>query len=127
MACDALDPLSYTAPARVKVLLTPIRPIKKARFHQLCKFITDVNVVRLDEIPVHSGQEYSKFHASNFSFSMELIKVDQFDPRSLPSSGIVYDFITELDKDHTYLETFESWRRTFAVGLSSSKKLITNS
>lgn len=41
--------------------------------------------------------------------------VDQFDPRSLPSSRIIYDFITELDKDHAYLEIFEAWRRTYAV------------
>lgn len=54
-----LDPLSYTAPSRLRVLLLPLRPIKKARFSLLCDIIRSANVVRLDDVAVGAAAESS--------------------------------------------------------------------
>lgn len=46
-----LDPFSFAAHARLKVLLLPLQPIKKARFDELVALFVSKNVVRFDDIP----------------------------------------------------------------------------
>lgn len=49
----------------------------------------------------------------HFSFAYRFIGL--FNPQTLPSGKLIYEFVTEVDSDRAYLETFESSRRIFCV------------
>ena len=49
-AAMSLDPLSFIAPARVKVLVIPIGRIKRSKFLQCLSRLQQENVVRLGDV-----------------------------------------------------------------------------
>jgi hypothetical protein len=55
-AC-VLDPLSYVAPARIKVLVKPWLPIKRTRYDSFLARLKAVNEVRLSDVPAGSPEE----------------------------------------------------------------------
>ncbi|ORY84305.1 TRAPP II complex [Protomyces lactucae-debilis] len=96
-AC-VLDPLSYVAPARIRVLVRPWLPIKRAAFDSFLTQLRAVNEVRLSDVPTGPAAELGTFNASSY-----------------PSGRIIFDFCTTVDKDHDHLESFEYYRRIFVI------------
>ncbi len=45
-----MDPLLFTAPARIRILLVPVHPIKAPTFHKHVQLVKNFNVVRLGDV-----------------------------------------------------------------------------
>ncbi|CAG8545619.1 14541_t:CDS:2 [Dentiscutata erythropus] len=46
-----MDPLIFTAPARIRILLVPVHPIKAATFHQKVELVKNHTIVKLGDVP----------------------------------------------------------------------------
>ncbi|CAG8557002.1 9111_t:CDS:2 [Cetraspora pellucida] len=46
-----MDPLMFTAPARIRILLVPVHPIKAATFHQKVELVKNYTIVKLGDVP----------------------------------------------------------------------------
>lgn len=60
MSNTGLDPFSYTSQARLKVLLAPLRPIKRAQFDKWVHSIRLITDVRLEDVKVNATKEHSE-------------------------------------------------------------------
>ncbi|CCG82822.1 Hypercellular protein HypA [Taphrina deformans PYCC 5710] len=85
--------------ARLKVLLAPLTPLKRARFQEFSQLIRQVDNVRLEDVAVNELNDDYNF----------------LNPRSNPNGRVLLDFVSEVDREHTYLESFEYSRQVFAV------------
>ncbi|EWC44563.1 hypothetical protein DRE_06644 [Drechslerella stenobrocha 248] len=92
------DPLSFTAPSHIRVLLTPVGRIKRAKFYEFVERLQAVNTVRLGDVSLDS-------RGTRTTFS----------PLSFPNGQIVYSPTTSYNSEHEYLEDLEMHRRTYMV------------
>ncbi|KAG4303056.1 hypothetical protein PCK1_000722 [Pneumocystis canis] len=81
---------SYTTQSRVRVFVHEERPGR-------CEFLRQLNPIRFTDLLNDSS------------------KVGIFSPQTFPEGQIVYYFITKADLRHTFLHTFEIYRRIWAV------------
>lgn len=95
-----LDQYSFAAPARLRVLLQPLNPIKRTRFKELTDLIVSKNVVRFEDITTTRA-------TSDVN--------DYFNTKSLPSSRLVIEYTLTRDRTHDYLHPLQFSRRTLAV------------
>ncbi|KAK6541816.1 hypothetical protein TWF694_007597 [Orbilia ellipsospora] len=92
------DPLSFTAPSHIKVLLAPVGRIKRAKFYEFVERLQAGNKVRLENVGLDS-------RGTKTTFS----------PLSFPSGQIVYNLTTSYNTEHEYLDGLEMHRRTYMV------------
>ncbi|EPS40686.1 hypothetical protein H072_5469 [Dactylellina haptotyla CBS 200.50] len=92
------DPLSFTAPSHVKVLLAPVGRIKRAKFYEFVDRLRAVNKVRLEDVSLDS-------RGTRTTFS----------PLSFPNGQIIYCLNTSYNTEHEYLDGLEMHRRTYMV------------
>ncbi|KAK6344227.1 hypothetical protein TWF696_007869 [Orbilia brochopaga] len=92
------DPLSFTAPSHIRVLLAPVGRIKRAKFYEFVERLQAVNTVRLEDVSLDS-------RGARTTFS----------PLSFPNGQIVYALTTSYNTEHEYLDGLEMHRRTYMV------------
>ncbi|KAF9929847.1 hypothetical protein FBU30_001160 [Linnemannia zychae] len=93
-----MDAVNFIAAARIRVLLVPVGPIKKATFERHVKMLRQHNSVRLEEVWMGPRTENSFFS------------------QSVPHEGQLYfQFVTSYNTEHQYLEEFQMHRRIFGV------------
>ncbi|KAF3102111.1 hypothetical protein TWF103_007753 [Orbilia oligospora] len=92
------DPLSFTAPSHIRVLLAPVGRIKRAKFYEFVERLQVVNTVRLEDVSLDS-------RGTKTTFS----------PLSFPNGQIVYTLTTSYNTEHEYLDGLEMHRRTYMV------------
>ncbi|KAF9165441.1 hypothetical protein DFQ26_000122 [Actinomortierella ambigua] len=89
---------NFVAPARIRVLLVPVGPIKKATFERHAKMLQQHATIRLEEISMAPRTENSFFS------------------QNTPHEGQLYfNFVTSYSPEHRYLEEFQLHRRVFGV------------
>lgn len=109
------NPLSYAAHARLRVLLAPLLPLRRAKYQELSDLVRQINDVRFEDINVESPDESSETSELRSQRKICLIDPDYLNPKLLPSGRLIIDFVSDVDKEHEYLESFELSRRVFAV------------
>ncbi|KAK6529557.1 hypothetical protein TWF281_008727 [Arthrobotrys megalospora] len=92
------DPLSFTAPSHIRVLLAPVGRIKRAKFYEFIERLQAVNIVRLEDVSLDSRGTKSTFS-----------------PLSFPNGQIVYSLTSSYNTEHEYLDGLEMHRRTYMV------------
>ncbi|KAF9427066.1 hypothetical protein BGZ94_005533 [Podila epigama] len=93
-----MDTVNFTAAARIRVLLVPVGPIKKATFERHAKMLRNHNSVKLEEVSMSPRTENSFFS------------------QNVPHEGQLYfQFVTSYSNEHQYLEEFQMHRRVFGV------------
>ncbi|KAF9582578.1 hypothetical protein BGW38_000039 [Lunasporangiospora selenospora] len=93
-----MDAVNFIAAARIRVLLVPVGPIKKATFERHAKMLRQHNSVKLEEVSMGPRTENSFFS------------------QSVPHEGQLYfHFVTSYSSEHQYLEEFQMHRRVFGV------------
>ncbi|KAF9971645.1 hypothetical protein BGZ73_005399 [Actinomortierella ambigua] len=89
---------NFVAGARIRVLLVPVGPIKKATFERHAKMLQQHATIRLEEISMAPRTENSFFS------------------QNAPHEGQLYfNFVTSYSPEHRYLEEFQLHRRVFGV------------
>lgn len=93
-----MDAVNFIAAARIRVLLVPVGPIKKATFERHVKMLRQHNSVKLEEVWMGPRTENSFFS------------------QNVPHEGQLYfQFVTSYNGEHQYLEEFQMHRRVFGV------------
>ncbi|KAG0308658.1 hypothetical protein BGZ97_013306, partial [Linnemannia gamsii] len=93
-----MDAVNFIAAARIRVLLVPVGPIKKATFERHVKMLRQHNSVKLEEVWMGPRTENSFFS------------------QNVPHEGQLYfQFVTSYSGEHQYLEEFQMHRRVFGV------------
>lgn len=93
------DPLSPTAPARVRVLVLPLGRVKRDRFNSFISRLYPENVVRLGDISPDRRPNRN-----------------MFSPLAFPAGMIVYDLTTSLPPaTHLALAPFELYREPLVI------------
>ncbi|ORZ04550.1 TRAPP II complex [Lobosporangium transversale] len=93
-----MDVVNFTSAARIRVLLVPVGPIKKATFENRVKMLRQHNSVKLEEVWMGPRTENSFFS------------------QNVPHEGQLYfNFTTSYSAEHQYLEEFQMHRRVFGV------------
>ncbi|KAF3920526.1 hypothetical protein ABW20_dc0108759 [Dactylellina cionopaga] len=92
------DPLSFTAPSHIRVLLAPVGRIKRAKFYEFVERLQAVNAVRLEDVSLDS-------RGTRTTFS----------PLSFPNGQVIYSLTTSYNTEHEYLDGLEMHRRTYMV------------
>ncbi|KAG0213874.1 hypothetical protein BGX28_003298 [Mortierella sp. GBA30] len=91
-----MDAVNFISAARIRVLLVPVGPIKKATFEQHVKMLRQHNSVKLEEVWMGPRTENSFFS------------------QNVPHEGQLYfQFVTSYSTEHQYLEEFQMHRRVF--------------
>ncbi|KAG0258844.1 hypothetical protein BG011_003026 [Mortierella polycephala] len=91
-----MDAVNFIGAARIRVLLVPIGPIKKATFERHVKMLRQHNSVKLEEVWMGPRTENSFFS------------------QNVPHEGQLYfQFATSYSGEHQYLEEFQMHRRVF--------------
>ncbi|KAG0346519.1 hypothetical protein BG004_001535 [Podila humilis] len=94
----AMDAVNFIAAARIRVLLVPVGPIKKATFERHANMLRNHNSVKLEEVSMGPRSENSFFS------------------QNVPHEGQLYfQFVTSYNNEHQYLEEFQMHRRVFGV------------
>ncbi|CAB4432069.1 unnamed protein product [Rhizophagus irregularis] len=93
-----MDPLLFTAPARIRVLLVPVHPIKAPTFHRHVQLVKNFNVVRLGDVTPDMRGVQSMFSSQLFH-----------------EGQLHFNFVTSYEPEHAYLEEFQMHRRIFGV------------
>ncbi|KAL8827083.1 MAG: hypothetical protein Q9191_003398 [Dirinaria sp. TL-2023a] len=105
-----LDPVSFIAPGRVRVLLLPLGRITSARFSSFVDRLGQENVVRLGDISPDGRP-----HRTMFS------------PLAFPAGSILYDLSTSVPvSSHSSLSPFELYREPLAVVALADGKVCCN-
>ncbi|KAH7056509.1 TRAPP II complex [Linnemannia elongata] len=93
-----MDAVNFIAAARIRVLLVPVGPIKRATFERHVKMLRQHNSVKLEEVWMGPRTENSFFS------------------QNVPHEGQLYfQFVTSYNGEHQYLEEFQMHRRVFGV------------
>ncbi|KAF8951603.1 hypothetical protein BGZ52_010731, partial [Haplosporangium bisporale] len=93
-----MDAVNFISAARIRVLLVPVGPIKKATFERHAKMLRNHNSVKLEEVSMGPRTENSFFS------------------QNVPHEGQLYfQFVTSYNNEHQYLEEFQMHRRVFGV------------
>ncbi|KAF9576931.1 hypothetical protein EC968_000056 [Mortierella alpina] len=93
-----MDAVNFISAARIRVLLVPVGPIKKATFERHVKMLRQHNSVKLEEVWMGPRTENSFFS------------------QNVPHEGQLYfQFVTSYSTEHQYLEEFQMHRRVFGV------------
>ncbi|KAF9137852.1 hypothetical protein BGX30_009846 [Mortierella sp. GBA39] len=93
-----MDAVNFIAAARIRVLLVPVGPIKKATFERHVKMLRQHNSVKLEDVWMGPRTENSFFS------------------QNVPHEGQLYfQFVTSYNGEHQYLEEFQMHRRVFGV------------
>ncbi|KAI8604589.1 TRAPP II complex [Dissophora ornata] len=93
-----MDAVNFTSAARIRVLLVPVGPIKKATFERHVKMLRLHHSVKLEEVWMGPRTESSFFS------------------QNVPHEGQLYfQFATSYNVEHQYLEEFQMHRRIFGV------------
>ncbi|KAI1319619.1 hypothetical protein EDD11_003612 [Mortierella claussenii] len=93
-----MDAINFTAAARIRVLLVPVGPIRKATFERHVKMLRQHNSVKLEEVWMGPRTENSFFS------------------QNVPHEGQLYfHFAISYNGEHQYLEEFQMHRRVFGV------------
>ncbi|KAG5518642.1 hypothetical protein PMAC_002611 [Pneumocystis sp. 'macacae'] len=95
---DGVDPFSYVAASRIRVLVRG----GNADIYELLKRL---NPIRLSEFADVEGVEEEDNDRH----------VEMFSPQAFPEGQIVYNFVRKQDFRHEILHTYEIYRRTWAV------------
>ncbi|KAF9092331.1 hypothetical protein BGX29_010505, partial [Mortierella sp. GBA35] len=91
-----MDAVNFIAAARIRVLLVPVGPIKKATFERHVKMLRQHNSVKLEDVWMGPRAENSFFS------------------QNVPHEGQLYfQFVTSYNGEHQYLEEFQMHRRVF--------------
>uniref|UniRef100_A0A060SWW9 ARAD1A03586p n=1 Tax=Blastobotrys adeninivorans TaxID=409370 RepID=A0A060SWW9_BLAAD len=94
-----LDPYSYVAPSRVRVLVCPFGSIKQNAFFQSVERLHRAREVRLLDVTPDPRQDRS-----------------MFSPKGYPNGKVIYDFSTSvIDEQLHLLYDLEPWRQTMVV------------
>ncbi|CAI2177789.1 1503_t:CDS:10 [Funneliformis geosporum] len=93
-----MDPLLFTAPARIRILLVPVHPIKATTFHKHVQLVKNFNVVRLGDVTPDMRGVQSMFSSQLFH-----------------EGQLHFNFVTSYEPEHAYLEEFQMHRRIFGV------------
>ncbi|CAG8555401.1 15541_t:CDS:10 [Funneliformis mosseae] len=93
-----MDPLLFTAPARIRILLVPVHPIKAPTFHKHVQLVKNFNVVRLGDVTPDMRGVQSMFSSQLFH-----------------EGQLHFNFVTSYEPEHAYLEEFQMHRRIFGV------------
>ncbi|KAG0222668.1 hypothetical protein BGW42_006404 [Actinomortierella wolfii] len=89
---------NFVASARIRVLLVPVGPIKKATFERHAKMLQQHATIRLEEISMAPRTENSFFS-----------------PNTPHEGQLYFNFVTSYSSEHRYLEEFQLHRRVFGV------------
>ncbi|KAK3829976.1 MAG: TRAPP II complex [Linnemannia gamsii] len=93
-----MDAVNFIAAARIRVLLVPVGPIKKATFERHVKMLRQHSSVKLEDVWMGPRTENSFFS------------------QNVPHEGQLYfQFVTSYSGEHQYLEEFQMHRRVFGV------------
>lgn len=91
----SMNQYSFTAPARLKVLIVPAYDISNKQFKTYSKFLKSVNEIRLVDLKPAQGI---------------------FNPQAYPHGRVVYNFQSFTDRNESILlHDFEPFRKTFGV------------
>ncbi|RIB16973.1 TRAPP II complex [Gigaspora rosea] len=93
-----MDPLIFTAPARIRILLVPVHPIKAATFNQKVELVKNYTIVKLGDVPPDMRGGHSLFSSQIFN-----------------EGQLHLNFVTSYEPEHSYLEEFQMHRRIFGV------------
>lgn len=89
-----MDSLGFTAPAKIRVLLVPVPPIKHATFIEKVKLVKSFETVRLGDVT-------PDLRANKALFS----------PQGFSNGQMQFNFVTSYNKEHLYLSEFQPFRR----------------
>ncbi|CAG8540594.1 1844_t:CDS:10 [Paraglomus occultum] len=93
-----MDPILFTSPGRIRILLVPVHPIKASTFQKHVELVKNFNVVKLGDVtPDMRGSQ------------------SMFSPALFHEGQLLFNFVTTYDVEHTYLEEFQLHRRIFGV------------
>ncbi|CAG8618520.1 14392_t:CDS:2, partial [Dentiscutata heterogama] len=101
-----MDPLIFTAPARIRILLVPVHPIKAATFHQKVELVKNYTIVKLGDFPREQLEEKARdaticgILLLNIGFNCSKCQLH-------------LNFVTSYEPEHSYLEEFQMHRRIF--------------
>ncbi|KAG9285352.1 hypothetical protein G9A89_010827 [Geosiphon pyriformis] len=94
-----MDPLLFTAPGRIRILLVPVHPIKAHTFQKYVELVKKFGVVKLGDVtPDMRGTQKTMFSAQAFH-----------------EGQLHFNFITNYEAEHAYLEEFQMHRKIFGV------------
>ncbi|CAJ0747407.1 6384_t:CDS:2, partial [Entrophospora sp. SA101] len=93
-----MDPLLFTTPAKIRVLLVPVHPIKAQVFHKHVELVRKFNVVKLGDVTPDMRSVQSMFSSQLFH-----------------EGQLHFNFVTSYEPEHSYLEEFQMHRRIFGV------------
>ncbi|CAG8455040.1 13226_t:CDS:10 [Acaulospora morrowiae] len=93
-----MDPLLFTAPARIRILLVPVHPIKATTFRQKVELVKKFTVVKLGDVTPDMRGVHSMFSSQLFH-----------------EGQLLFNFVTSYESEHSYLEEFQMHRRIFGV------------
>ncbi|CEP15600.1 hypothetical protein [Parasitella parasitica] len=91
--------IDVTSSCKVRVLLVPVAPIKKATFNKYVELVKTFNLVRLGDVTPDMKK------GANAMFSSQAFQEGQMH----------FQFITHWTRDHAELEDFQPHRRIFGV------------
>ncbi|KAF9944717.1 hypothetical protein BGZ65_011699, partial [Modicella reniformis] len=93
-----MDAVNFTAAARIRVLLVPVGPIKRATLERHVKLLRQHSSVNLEDVWMGPRTENSFFS------------------QNVPHEGQLYfHFVTSYNPEYQYLEEFQMHRRVFGV------------
>ncbi|KAI8359399.1 TRAPP II complex [Mortierella sp. GBAus27b] len=93
-----MDAVNFTAAARIRVLLVPVGPIKRATFERHVRLLRQHTSVRLEEVWMGPRSENSFFSQN-----------------APPEGQLYFHFSTTYNPEYHYLEEFQMHRRVFGV------------
>jgi hypothetical protein len=93
----SIDPFTYCAPGRIKVLIVPVGKIRASYFSQCLKNFQQHKAVPFRDIP---DDRLSKA---------------MFNPSAFPQGQLLFEYLTGWDSDFSYLEDFQHWRKLYGV------------
>ncbi|CAG8526638.1 6126_t:CDS:10 [Ambispora leptoticha] len=94
-----MDPLLFSAPGRIRVLLVPVHPIKASVFQKHVELVKKFGVVKLGDVtPDMRGVQKTMFSAQAFH-----------------EGQLHFNFVTHYESEHAYLEEFQMHRKILGV------------
>ncbi|CAG8433855.1 6997_t:CDS:10 [Diversispora eburnea] len=94
-----MDPLIFTAPARIRVLLVPVHPIKASTFHKKVELVKKFSVVKLGDVTPDMRGDHS---FSNRCFAFDPSENQPDDTKGLimiPNVGNIEFYISTMISD----------------------------